>query len=304
MNTFDSIIIGGGPAGLSAAIYLGRFLRKVLVLDKGHARSTYPQVNYNYLGFPHGIAALQLRERVKDQALQYGVVFLKMEIINVLKEENLFYVKTNNEIFYGKTIIIATGVTDNFPLCSDIDKCVGISLYWCITCDGYKTQGKTVVIVGNTDEAAETAMQLLNYTNKIIFVTNAKKANIHLGEKWQNRLIEKNITLHDSQIESIQEEDGMIKKIVLDNGTILSLDLMFSLQGAQPNVKLAQQLEVNTNEKGYIKVDTQQRTNIPKIYAAGDVTNMFSQQIVTAAHEGSMAAQSANYDLYDTNQKE
>src|SRR5260221_14417402 len=115
MKIYDTIIIGGGPAGLSAAIYLGRFLRSVLVIDDGDGRSTYPQINENYLGFPDGIAAIELRKLGKRQAEKFGTEFVSDEVEHIEGEFGKFIVKAKEE-YQAKTVIIATGVTDKFPL--------------------------------------------------------------------------------------------------------------------------------------------------------------------------------------------
>lgn len=298
MKIYDSIIVGSGPAGLSAAIYLARFLRSVLVIDTHKGRSTYSQLNENYLGFPEGIHATELRDFGTQQAKRFGVKFKTGTITHVEKKPDMFLAQSSRETYYGKTILLCTGVTDIFPLFKDYNEYVGKSLFWCITCDGYKTQGKKIVVVGATDDAACTAMQFLRYTENIIFITNCEAKDVTLTKKWRDRLQKAHIQLYEYKLAEVYGENGYMHNIVLDNGQDLSVDLMFNQQGAKPNSQLAQQLGVAVSEEGYIKVGLEQRTNIPGVYAAGDVTRLFSHQVVTAAHEGSMAAQAINYDLY------
>lgn len=299
---YDSIIIGGGPAGLSAAIYLARFNRNVLVIDQQKGRSTYPQINENYLGFPSGIKAKELRSRGIQQAKRFGVHFAIDTIKEIKKKTN--FIAIGNQKYQGRTLIFATGVTDILPDFKNVQSYVGKSLFWCITCDGYKMRGKKIVIIGKTDEAAITAMQFLQFTKDITIITNCDKSSCEVSEKVSGNLKKYKITMHFGVITHVLGQNGMVSTIFLSSGDEIITEYMFNLQGAIPNSTLAKQLGVTTKQKGYIIVGDEQRTNIPFVYAAGDITKHFSHQIVTAAHEGSMAAQAANYDLYASWQKE
>ena len=159
------------------------------------------------------------------------------------------------------------------------------------------------MVIGNNDDAAITAMQFLNFTNHLTFVTNQSKKTICLSQKWKNNLAEAGITIFEGQIQEVIGESGMMNKVILDSGVKIDTDFMFNQQGAIPNSKLALDLGVKLDEHGYIITDFEQRTNISCVFAAGDVTKPFAHQIVTAAHEGSSAAESANYELYNKNQK-
>ena len=299
MKLYDCLIIGAGPAGLSAAIYLSRFLRSVLVIDKKQGRSTFAQITENYLGFPKGIPAIELRKLGRRQAMRFGAQFTTDDIIKAEKtEDGTFHLHSKKAEYIGKTILIATGVTDLFPRFNDYKEYVGKSLFWCITCDGYKTKNKKIIIVGSTDEAACTCMQFLTYTSNLIFVTNCKPQGVTMSQEMRKRLEHANIPVYENIIEKVQGKNGYMRKVTLDTGKMLDVDLMFNQQGAVPNSQLAKLLGVETNEEGYIRIGLEQRTSMPGVYAAGDVTRFFSHQVITAAHEGSMAAQAINYDLY------
>ncbi|CAN5121040.1 thioredoxin-disulfide reductase [soil metagenome] len=303
-DVFDSIIIGAGPAGLTTAIYLARFNRKTLVIDKNSGRSSYLQVNENYLGFPEGIHAHKLRDLGKIQAEKFGTLFVDDEIMKIKKIENLFEVSSLENKFFAKSLVLATGVVDIFPAIPRVKSYFGISLFWCITCDGYKTQDKKVIILGHTDDAVVTCLQFLTYTKKLIFLLNCDIESAAISQRMKDRLEEHNIPYNEGVIEEFIGDNGHISEVVLKGGNRLSADYVFSEQGASPNSVLAKELDVKTDANGYIYVTKEQRTNVPFIYAAGDVTRIHSHQVVTAAHEGSQAAQSANYDLYEPFQKD
>lgn len=299
----DTLIIGAGPAGLSAAIYLSRFNRQVLVIDRGHGRTESQEINQNYLGFPEGIHSTKLVELGKTQAASFGAIFISGNVEQLVKTDDLFSVNIDGVIYTGKSVILATGVKDLYPNIPNALSFLGTSLFWCITCDGFKSIGKKVVVVGDSDEAACTALQFLQFTPRVEFVTNYEAGSDQISQKWRHRLDAAGIKLWESTIEEVTGERGQIKHIKLANGTSLQPDLVFSMQGAIPNITLASQLNVTINGEGYIETDDEQRTNVPFVYAAGDVTRRFSHQIVTAVHEGSMAAQAANYDLYQDFQR-
>ncbi len=304
---YDCLVIGGGPAGLTAAIYLARFNRSVLVIDKQDGRSSYAQKNENYFGFPKPIKVRDLCLNGRKQAEKYGSDFCNDEILQIKKVNETFICQSGSTEYHGRTLILAMGVTDLFPHIGKWKKYVGRSLFWCITCDGYKTMGKKIVVIGQTDEAVCTALQFLNYTKDISFVTNILEGKETISPLWRKRLTDANIPFYPQNISRInskeQQRSNYISSITLENGTLLPVEMVFNLQGSIPNYELAKQIGVDQNEKKCIIVDAEQRTNIPFVYAAGDITAVHSHQIVSAAHEGSMAAQAANYDLYESYQK-
>ncbi len=303
MKLNDCIIVGGGPAGLSAAIYLGRFNRSVLLFDKGFGRWNTYEINENYLGFPDGIATRHLHELGKKQATKFGAEIKEEEIIDVRAENGLYIATTPTSSYSSKSIIFATGVTDDFSHVEKWKEYLGKTLYVCITCDGYKTRDKRIVVVGHDDDAVCTAMQFLNYTKHIQFVTNREVGEDVISARAKSILHTAKIPFHESIIEHIKGDMGIMQSITLTSGNILSLDFLFSEQGKTPNIKLPKRLGVQLDSADYILTDDDQRTNIPFLYAAGDVTKAFAHQVGTAVHEGSMAAQSANYDLYTPEQR-
>lgn len=300
---YDALVIGGGPAGLSATIYLARFNRSVLVVDKHDGRSSFPQKNENYLGFPKGISARELCVRGRNQAQKYGAQIVTDDISKIIKTTEGFTAQGKENVYSSRTLILAMGVTDLFPHIGDWKHYVGKSLFWCITCDGHKTIGKKILIIGQDDEAACTALQFLNYTKDISFVTNIHKGKETISKIWIDRFRELKIPYYSKNIIKMKGKRGFIKEVELEDGTQLFPEMVFNQQGSIPNYELSQQLQLTLTEEKCIKVDSEQRTNVPMVYAAGDITSLHSHQIATAVHEGSMAAQAANYDLYEEYQR-
>jgi thioredoxin reductase (NADPH) len=279
---------------------MGRFNRSVLVLDDGSGRSTTHETNENYLGFPDGVAAKELRRLGREQAERFGAEFAEVCVKSLERTPEAFLAAGH----VGRTLILATGVNDNFPEFPGCQDYVGRSMFWCIICDGHKTIGKHVVIAGREDEAAVTAMQMLNFTERLTFVTNVPPGESSLTESGLERLAMARISFHEGRIQRLHGQDGVMSAVVLDTGEWLEADMLFSIEDADPKNELARQLGVELSLGGYVQVDSHQRTNVRRVYAAGDLTRPFAHQIVSAAHEGATAAQAANYDLYRPEQRE
>lgn len=294
---YDVLVIGGGPAGLSAALYLARYDRSVALFDAGHGRSTWHQMNYNYLGFPGGISARELRERGYQQLAEYPqVTVLKHKIASLQRANGLLYASTQSDRWCGRAVILSTGVIDHYPHFEHWEEYVGRSMFWCITCDGYGCKGARVVVLGCTNAAAAVAMQLRRFTDHVTVLTNSDRCEI--ADSFKKRLYTAEVPLLEDKISAVEGSEGMVRALVLRSGTTLEVEQLFSQQGATPQVDLAKQVGVLLSEGGYIHVDSEQHTNVAGVYAAGDVTRAYAHQITAAVHEGATAASAANYFLY------
>jgi thioredoxin reductase (NADPH) len=193
-------------------------------------------------------------------------------------------------------VILSTGVVDHWPRFQDWQEYIGRSMFWCITCDGYSSKGMRLVVAGNTEEAAITALQLQRFTPDVTLLTNAP--SIQIRALVQERLEAAGIPLIHDEVAEVEGNNGLFEALLTKDGLRIELDRLFSLMGASPRTKLAEDLGVRLHTNGYIWVDSEQKTSIPGVYAAGDVTYLHSHQIATAAHEGGQAACAANYFLY------
>ena len=306
MLEVDAIIVGGGPAGLSAAIYLARFNRSVVVIDHGEGRSTSSEVNENYLGFPEGIASTELRQLGRRQAERFGTGFIDAFVDSIQREGDGFVVNGVAPAARGRTLILATGVTDILPQFENEDArdYWGTSLYWCITCDGYKARGASVMVVGNDDSAATTCLQFLEFTDKLTFVSNQPEGRCAVSDEQRDALRAAGVDFYEGRLKRVDGTGGRMRAVELEDGRRIELEFLFNQQGAVPNSDLARALGVPIDESGYVTVDAEQRTSVRRVYAAGDLTKAYAHQVATAAHEGATAAISANYDLYSPEQRE
>lgn len=304
VERYDALVVGGGPAGLSAAVYLGRGRRSSVVFDCPRpGRSDWGQFNQNYLGFPDGISIDDLSTLGRRQAEKFGATLVGDEVQIIERDEDGFIARTADGAWHGRAVILATGVQDRWAGFPSFEEFIGKTMHWCIACDGYEMDGQRVVVVGNDEHAAVMAMQMLQFRPRSVTVlTNHGALGI---EPETTRLLEaQDIPLVIDRIANVRaSETGVFDALELERGDDLVLDHLFSVQGARPNTALAVSLGVRLNEDGYIEADTEGRTNVPGVFAAGDVTRLFSHQVVTAAHEGSAAASAILYDLFREEQE-
>jgi thioredoxin reductase (NADPH) len=298
-DRYDGIIVGGGPAGLAAAIALGRACRSVALFEDQHpGRSDWGQVNHNYLGFPDGISIVDLGMRGRQQAERFGVRIYDAVVASVAQDPHGFRVTAAGTTYHGRQLILATGVTDKWVQFPDCEQFIGRTMHWCITCDGYEMRDQRVLVVGNDEEAAELAMQMLGFAPRAVTLLTNDPA-IGLPPEAVQALHDCGIRLVvDRIIEARAASEGCFEAVRLEGGEELDLDHLFSAQGAEPNTALARSLGIELTSGGYIKVDTEARTSVDGVYAAGDVTRLFSHQVVTAAHEGATAASALTHALY------
>ena len=339
VRVFDCAIVGGGPAGLSAAVNLGRMRRSVLVIDDRDGRSLWSQVNRNYLGFPDGIAAAEIRLQGRLQAARYGARFLLGRVTAADRDGGLFRLLVEGDVTGGaavdsagthvnvardeelgrslgevqadaseevcaRTVILATGVRDPFPRFEGRDECVGRSLFWCIACDGYEAIDMSAAVVGHDEEAVEMALDLLEFTSRIT-IAAGRPGGFSVSESRLADLAANGITAYGWPVASYPNERGQIQALVLDDPgkTRIPVEMVFTVHTPRARNEIARQLGVNLNPLGQIIVDSEQHTNVHGIYAAGDATSLHDHQVSAAVHEGNQAAAGANYYLYRPVQK-
>lgn len=334
----DCAIIGGGPAGLSAAVNLARMRRSTLVIDDRDGRSLWSQINRNYLGFPDGIPAAEIRLQGRRQAARYGAGFLLGRVTtatrdgdffrllvkgdvagagidsagtdaNVMRDEELgrslgeAKAGTSEEVM-ARTVILATGVRDPFPKFPGRDECVGRSLFWCVACDGYETIDCSVGVVGHNEDAVEMALAMLEFTDRIT-IAAGRTGGFSVPESRLADLSTNGIVAHPWPVVGYPNEVGQIQALILGdpNKTRIPVEMVFTAHTPTARNEIARQLGVNLNPLGQIVVDTEQHTDMPGVYAAGDATSVHDHQVSAAVHEGNQAACAANYHLYRSVQR-
>ena len=174
VKTWDAIIIGGGVAGLSAAVYLGRAQRQTLVVDSGKSMAKWEPEVQNYLGFPKGISGERLLARGQQQAERYGVHFATDEITKAHKLKTVFRLFGRKRVYHAKSVVLATGIFHLPPAINGVRACLGHSMFFCKDCDGLRVRGKRIAIYGANDEAVDYALGILMYSSSVAIVTDAR----------------------------------------------------------------------------------------------------------------------------------
>ncbi|HEV2066798.1 MAG TPA: NAD(P)/FAD-dependent oxidoreductase, partial [Thermomicrobiales bacterium] len=261
-------------------------------------RSDWGQLNHNYLGFPEGISIVELGERGREQAERYGARIFDTQVASVIQDDHGFVTTAAGMTHHSRGVILATGVTDRWVEFPGFHDYIGKTMHWCIVCDGFEMQRKRVLVVGNDAHAAELAIQMLGFNVADVTVLTNSGA-LGLQPATVQELHDRGIRLIvDRLVDATARKKGFFRSVRLEGGEEIELDHLFSAQGAEPNTELARALGVELNAEGYIKVDTEAKTSVPGVYAAGDVTRLFSHQVLTAAHEGGTAASALNHALY------
>lgn len=299
---YDVVIIGSGPAGLSAAIYAARARLDSLVLESqpvsgGQILTTY-EVD-NYPGLP-GIGGFELGEKLKEHALQAGGEILQGEVTGIEKGDGCYLVKTVDTTYCSRGVIIAAGASHRHLGIEGEEKLTGMGVSYCATCDGAFFKNRTVAVVGGGDVALEDAIFLARICKKVYVIH--RRHEFRGARVLQEKLasLDNVAVIWDTVVDSIHGED-MVESISVTNvktgvGSELEIQGIFIAVGIVPNVKGLADV-AKTDENGYFIAGEDCRTNKKMIYAAGDVRTKALRQIITAAADGANAITSLQEDL-------
>ncbi len=288
---YDLIIVGGGAAGLTAAIYASRYKMNILVIAKQIGGAIIDTHKIENWPGEKSISGLELMSKFEEQAKALGVEIKEEEVKKIQKGFKVF---TDKKEYEGKTIILAMGTQRRKLNIKGEDKFSGKGISYCATCDAAFFKNKIVAVVGGSDSAARAAQICLGYAKKvyIIYRKDKMRAEPALVEELENN--KKIEFIYNANVTEIIG-NKMVEKVKLDIGKEIKLDGLFIEVGGTPAIALATDLNIKTNENGYIAVDSEQKTNVPGVYAAGDITTASAgfQQLITATAEGAIAAFSA-----------
>ena len=295
-NTREVIVVGGGIAGLSAAIYLGRAQRDVLVIDSGHSMAKWEPVVQNYLGFPNGVGGKELLKNGCTQARRYGARFVRDEIKTVSARKSFFVLKGKRKTYRTRRLLVATGIFHLPPEIPGVKECLGHSMFFCKDCDGYRVRGKRIAIIGVSNETVEYALGMLDYSACVVVATNGNRP---VWDKQHARwLAEYEIPVARQRIRDVDHRKRKIRALEFASEAEIKIDYIFTTRGDIFHNQLAKKLGAKLDPDGQIKVDHCMRTSVPGLYAAGCVTPANCQMII-AAGQGAAAAQAINRDLFE-----
>lgn len=291
----DVIVVGGGLAGLSAGIYLGRAMRDTLLIDSGHSMAIWESDVQNYLGFPEGISGVELLERGRRQVAQYAAERIVDDVVAVAQHPEGFAVETPHARHLARRLLLATGITHLPPDIPELKPCLGRSMFFCKDCDAYRVQHKRIAIFGVNDEAVSYALGMLHFSASVMVVTNGH------APLWSDRhaawIDAYEIPLFTGRIAHVEHHDGHLRALCFEGGRRVALDILFAVRGDLYHNRLARMLGAEVDAEGQVLVDLDGQTSVRGLYAAGCLTPANCQMIV-AAGQGAVAAQAINRDLF------
>lgn len=292
----DCLIVGGGPAGLTAAIYLSRFHLKLKLIDAGKSRAHWIPRTHNHAGFPEGISGSDLLALMREQAQRYGASLASGRVTRIDKIDGGFAVEWGSGCTRARAVLLATGVTNRRPPMDEKlhDEALARGLIrYCPICDGFEVTDKRIGVIGSGGAGVGEAVSLRGFTQDVSLI--APDMSHDLDPADRQRLDEYGIVAVDGPCSEVGIDDDRI--VVTTPGGTMSFDSLYPALGSDTHIKLAEQLGAAiTQDTGCIRVDSHQRTSVPGLYAAGDVV-LGLDQISHAMGEGGVAATTIRNDL-------
>lgn len=274
----DVIVVGAGPAGLTAAIYLGRYRRRCIVLDDGRSRARWIPTSHNIPGFAGGIGGEELLATLREQAQRYGAQICRAHASSIAQYDGVFALGTDAGVFHGRYLLLATGVKDHLPAIEGASEAVLRSvLRFCPICDAFEAIDERIAVIGDGAPGVREAEFLKNYSHHVTL--------LHIGSApapASDGIEVISVRLSDLRI----DEDRITLKCM---GGERNFDVAYLALGMSAQHDLARALGAQCDEHGAVRVNAHQETSVPRVYAAGDVVRGLNQVVVAAA-ESAIAA--------------
>ena len=288
--TLDAIVIGGGPAGLTAAIYLGRFRRRVLVIDGGDSRASWIPTSHNHPGFPDGVHGEDLLDRMRVQAAKYGATIRNDTVLDLRRESagGFLVGLSGGQTVAAPFVVVATGVKDTplpFPALFDAVQHGLVRI--CPICDAYEVIDQTVAVIGAGDHGAREALFVRHYTERVTLLLTG--GGEELSAERRRELADASVMVVAETLRDVTIGDDRVLGFDHGGGSILTFDVVYSALGSSARSDLMTAVGAEVNEAGCAIVGRHQRTSVPGLYAAGDVV-LGLNQISVAQAEGAIAA--------------
>lgn len=294
-SPLDCLVIGGGPAGLTAAIYLARFHLSVAVVDAGQSRASLIPLTRNHAAFPEGISGKDLLARMRRQARLYDADLREGRVESIAREGGGFVASMDGAAIAARSVLIATGVVNRRPAMLDDaahQQALGDGrLRYCPICDGYEVTDRRIAVLGTGDHGCDEALFLRSYSADVTLI--APEGGHELDDAHYGRLRDAGIKVMGSCRAIALVDEAIVLQV---NGDQLAFDSLYPALGSEVCSQLAAPLGAAMSEAGCLKVDPHQRTNIPGLYAAGDVV-LGLDQISHAMGGGGVAATTIRNDL-------
>jgi len=305
-RTFDVAVIGGGPAGLTGAIWLARFLHSVVLIDSGDPRNWETRSVNGFLGLPR-ITPPELRTRGRDECRVYGVELIDDIVVDALKlnDEEFALQLVDGGSVRARRLLLAIGIRDVWPEVPGLEHTFGHNAHVCPDCDGYDARDKKIVVIGTGRRAVGMALNLTTWTRDIIICTNGEPAGFDLPE-YSEKLDALNIPVLCEPIVRVACDGSSIHSLELHDGMHLDADKVFLAMGQYPaddaGTKLSRQLGCEHDDEGHVVVDAHYHTSVHNVFAAGDIVPG-PQLAIAGAADGAIAALAIHKSLVPEGRK-
>lgn len=293
---YDVIIVGGGPAGMSAALTLVRAQRNILLCTKGNTRNAWSEAMHGYLS-RDGMNPKEFLQLGLDEIKRYGVRVQEVEVVKALHCAHYFELETDaGETLRCRKLLLTTGVKDKLPEIEGFRDFYGTSIHHCPYCDGWEHRGKRIAVYAQGGGATSLPFHLQAWSPHITLCTDAAE---DLLTDYDRDLLRCNgVEVYEQKIQRVQGSGKQVEQIVFQDGSTLSCDAIFFSTGTEPRSALTQQLGCKRTKKGNVKTDKFQQTNVKGLYVAGDAARDM-QLVIVAAAEGAKAAVAINMALQE-----
>lgn len=291
---YEVIIIGGSYSGLSAAMALGRSLRKILVIDNGKPCNEQTPHSHNFLT-QDGKSPKEIAESAKKEVSDYETVhFHQGKAADAKKTELGFEITTENgEKFHSKKLIVATGIVDEIPDIKGFKESWGISLIHCPYCHGYEYRNKKTGIIANGDKAVHISSLVKNLTEDVTILTRGKEI---FTDEQKEKLKRNNIQIIEHEISELKHQNGVVESIIFSDQTEMNFDAVYGAFPFHQHSEIPTILGCEFTEFGHIKTDQFQKTNIPGVFVCGDDSSMM-RSVSNAVMTGNVAGAMVNMEL-------
>lgn len=291
---YDVVIVGGGPAGLSAALILGRCSRRVLLCDDGHPRNEASQAMHGYLT-RDGLPPAEFLRIAREQLRPYDTIECRQVTVTEARCEDGQFVSVlaTGESVRSRKLLIATGVRDNLPEIDGMRECYGRSVFHCPYCDGWELRGQPLAIYGREERGYGLALELTAWSHDILLCTDGPSG---FDDGKRDRLTRNGIEVREDRVRRLEQTDGQLDRIVFDSGPPSERRALFFTTGQHQQSPLAVDLGCEFNDKGTVRTGKYESTHLTGLYVAGDASRAV-QWVIVAAAEGAEAAFAINTDL-------
>ncbi|MDF2940550.1 MAG: NAD(P)/FAD-dependent oxidoreductase [Gammaproteobacteria bacterium] len=293
MKIWDCVIVGGGPAGLTAAIYLSRFRRRVLVLHSNKSRARLIPTSHNYPGFPEGISGIKLLDKLGEQAKLYGAEIIEAVVSKIQKSE-FFEIQAESKNYHAHCVILATGLEDIEPPLPNCEAAIAKGLVrHCPVCDGFEVQGQKIAVIGQGEKVLKEALFMKTYSDDVTVLSLGKRLN--LNAKQLKKAQENNIRIVEAPIQKALVKDNKISAFCFGKWQ-LEFDTVYSALGAKLSLDIVKDFKLSCNDQGCLFVDEHQQTSVEGLYAAGDIVSSLNQ-ICVATGQAAIASSAIHKKL-------